>query len=119
MLIDVDSMFHHITNFLLRKSNQQLNFTPKKVKIDLYNYFFNTKSEEVLRERKIWTKKYVKDYLAPIEKSALNGVFQMYDLPQINDKRKVFVSTFQLLPIVDIVILLWLSSLITKLLFKN
>jgi hypothetical protein len=78
----------------------------------LYHYYFNTKKDE---NKIFWTKKFVRNFLPPIEKHALQGIFEMYGLPSINIRRQKLISSFQFVPVVDLLFLFILIKLIAKL----
>ena len=96
----------------------RLDFIPSKIKIDSYLYTFSTKKSD-LEKRKFWNKKFVKDFIPAIDKRALKGIFQMYGLPEIDPGRKVQISPFQLIPIVDLIFLLMMSKYLFKFLNLN
>lgn len=102
---------------MFKQDRKNINFVPQKIKIELYNYYFNTNKKEFLKG-KVWTKKFIKEFLPPIDKNTLQGIFKMYDLPKIDEKRKIEISTFQMIPIIDIIILTSAVIFINKFLFR-
>jgi len=91
-----------------------LDYIPSKIKIESYNYTFTTKSEE-LDKGKFWNKKYTKEFLPPIERHVLKGIYEMYGLPKLDPKRKVKLSPFQLIPVVDLVLFISIIRYLFKL----
>jgi hypothetical protein len=94
---------HQFFNTILKNEKKVLNYTPKKIKIDLYTYHFNTKFSDVGKGKgKFWTKKFNKNFLPAIEKNHLKEIITMYGLPSIDDTRNVIISPFQFVPVIDI-----------------
>jgi hypothetical protein len=98
---------------IIGKEKAELNYIPSKIKIESYLYNYSTKKEDI-EKRKYWNKKFVKEYLPPIGKYAFDEVFSLYGLPKIDPGRKVKVSPFQLVPIVDLIFLMALIKIITR-----
>ena len=61
---------------------------------------------------------FIRDFLPSIEKIALEGIFEMYGIPKIDEKRKILISTFQMIPIVDTVIIFAIIFYFKKFLWK-
>ena len=88
-------------------------FNPEKVKITLWNYTFTTLQDfEITRD--FWNKKYIKDFLKEVNSETLSGIFDQYSLPKIDLKRIKRINPFQLLPVIDFVII----AIIVKLFWK-
>jgi hypothetical protein len=105
-LINLVSFFEMFTSrFLGFEKKSEIRKTIKAIKVEQYVYSFAVPSE-LQRTKRLWTKKYVKDFLPPINKDALSQIFEMYGIPKINEKRKIYISPFQNIPVIDIVILL-------------
>jgi hypothetical protein len=84
---------------------QSLDFTPQKIKVDLFIYNFNKKLQDINRG-KFWTKKFNKLFIPAIEKGHLGEVFSTYGIPSLTTPRDIKFSPFALLPILDIVFLI-------------
>ena len=46
------------------------------------------------------------EYLLPIEKYSLMPIFEKLNLPKIDNKREKHINSFQLIPIIDLVIII-------------
>jgi hypothetical protein len=78
---------------------------PSKLKIDLYKYYFSTR-EDFQKNKQYWKKTLVKEYFVPVGKPQIQKVFENYSLPRIDEYRDILISPFQLINIVDLVIII-------------
>jgi hypothetical protein len=67
-----------------------------------------------LSSKKIFRKKFAKEFLPPVEKHALSPIFQMYGLPTINENRTITVSPFQFIPVIELSIMFVLFTFFKK-----
>ncbi len=82
-----------------------MTFEPKMIKIDMYVYKFNPNKTEV-HDGKFWTKKLFRHYLPAIDKKVLKEFFEQYNLPDLEKPRNVSLNSFNLIPVIDITILI-------------
>jgi hypothetical protein len=54
----------------------------------------------------MFKRKRYQEFLLPIEKYSLQPIFQKLNLPKIDFNREKHINSFQLIPIVDIVIII-------------
>ena len=71
----------------------------EKIKIDVFHYTFIKDNNALFRRKRY------QEYLLPIEKYSLIPIFNKLNLPQIDNKREKHINSFQLIPIVDLVII--------------
>ena len=98
------SMFDKIKNLYLGVEKPIMDMVPRKVKIELYNYKFKEKS----KNKVLFMRKKIREFLGNIEKYALSSIFKMYGLPEIDEKRKIYINPFQYIPIVDLLVIFFL-----------
>lgn len=91
---------------------------PTKFKIDLYKFSF-TSTEEKYKSGEIWKKSLVREYLVPVEKAQIQKIFENYSLPRIDETRNIWISPFQLLNIVDAVIVIIFIYVAKNLIFNR
>ena len=60
----------------------------------------------------MFIRKRIREFLGNIEKYALSSIFKMYGLPQIDESRDIYLSPFQFIPIVDLLIIFVLIKII-------
>lgn len=95
-----NSFFDRIKNFVLNKEREEMIGIPEKIKIDVFHYMF-IKDNNALFKRKRY-----QEYLLPIEKYSLQPIFDKLNLPKIDFNREKHINSFQLIPIVDIAIII-------------
>lgn len=106
------SMFDKIKNLYLGVDKPIMDITPRKVKIDLFNYKFKEISKYSQNKKIMFIRKRIREFLGNIEKYALSSIFKMYGLPQIDESRDIYLSPFQFIPIVDLLIIFVLIKII-------
>lgn len=99
------SAFDRLSDCLLGISRSKTPNAPKKIKIETYLYTFVSKSD---KSDKVVKRKHLYEFLSNIEKYALSQIFKTYQLPKIDEYREVFINPFQLIPIVDILLIILL-----------
>ena len=99
-------------------SKEKFNDSPTKVKIDLYKFQFTSQAEK-LKSGQYWKKSLVKEYLVPLGSDQLQKVFKNYSLPNISEKRKIWISIFQLVNVVDIVMIILFIYFSMNLIYKR
>jgi hypothetical protein len=100
----------------LPAGRKDMTFEPKMIKIDMYVYKFNSNKTEV-HDGKIWTKKLFRHYLPAIDKKVLKEFFEQYNLPDLEKPRNVRLNSFNLIPVIDITILILSLSVGFRMLF--
>ena len=98
------SMFDKMKNLYLGVDKPIMDMVPRKIKIELYNYKFKEKSKSNV----LFMRKKIREFLGNIEKYALSSIFKMYGLPEIDEKRKIYINPFQYIPIVDLLVIFFL-----------
>ena len=95
-----NSFFDRIKNYYLKKEKDEIVGSIEKIKVDVFHYMF-IKDNKAMFKRKRY-----QEFLLPIEKYSLQPIFQKLNLPKIDFNREKHINSFQLIPIVDIVIII-------------
>jgi len=95
-----NSFFEKIKMFYLNKEKDEIIGNIEKIRIDVFHYSF-IKDNMALFKRKRY-----QEYLLPIEKYSLMPIFEKLNLPKIDNKREKHINSFQLIPIIDLVIII-------------
>jgi hypothetical protein len=100
------SMFERLKEIYLRRKEKHIisNDEINKIRIDIFKYKF--------KDDKSFIRKRYKEYLSQIEKYAIILISEKLDLPKFDKNRKIQLNKFQLIPIIDIVILFILLKII-------
>ena len=91
---------------------------PMKIKIERYKFTF-TSIEERNKTNKVWKKVFVKEFFAAAEKAQIQKVFENYSLPKIDEYRDISISPFQLINIVDIVLIIIFIYITNNMFFRK
>ena len=106
------SFFENIKQIYLGKKKYEVMPLINKLKVDIFKYQFlkNVKKKgDALFKRKRY-----KEYLSPIEKHTLIMVYEKLGLPKPDPNKKAKFNKFQLIPIIDLVIIFALSLSLLK-----
>ena len=106
------SFFENIKQIYLGKKKYEIMPLINKLKVDIFKYQFlkNVKKKgDALFKRKRY-----KEYLSPIEKHTLIMVYEKLGLPKPDPNKKAKFNKFQLIPIIDLVIIFALSFSLLK-----
>ena len=104
------SMVNKMKEWYLGLQRSEIEHSIKKVKIDLFYYrFIKGKANYIQRKRH-------SEFLGNIEKYALHSIFNLYGLPEINEDRDIYISPFQFIPVVDVLII---AILVKKIWFNK
>ena len=106
------SFFENIKQIYLGKKKYEIMPLINKLKVDIFKYQFlkNVKKKgDALFKRKRY-----KEYLSPIEKHTLIMVYEKLGLPKPDPNKKAKFNKFQLIPIIDLVIIFTLSFSLLK-----
>ena len=106
------SFFENIKQIYLGKKKYEIMPLINKLKVDIFKYQFlkNVKKKgDALFKRKRY-----KEYLSPIEKHTLIMVYEKLGLPKPDPNKKAKLNKFQLIPIIDLVIIFALSFSLLK-----
>lgn len=86
---------------------------PRRIKVESYKYYFNN-SNEYSKTKKFWRKKYIKDFLPPVDKQVLSQIFKQFNLPPVDEKRYIHINKFQNIPVIDICIFIILLKIVRR-----
>ena len=103
------SMFERIKEIYLGRKKYELISSINKLKIDIFKYQFLKKNKKKNIDT-IFKRKRYKEYLSPIEKHTLIMVYEKLGLPKPDSNKKIKINKFQLIPIIDIIIIFFLSA---------
>jgi len=87
---------------------EAFSYNSEIVKVNLYLYSFAINNP--------WRKRFERQFLKEINKEDLKSIFETYRLPKIDLKRKVRVSPFLNIPVIDIILFSLVFLFIKKLL---
>ena len=98
------SFFEKIKCYYLNFYKEEFDYNPKKIKIDVFKYNYLRKPTKL----SLFKRKRHQEFLGSVEKSGLNRVFEKFNLPRIDENRKKHINSFQLIPVIDILVILLL-----------
>jgi hypothetical protein len=107
-----------MTKYFMPEGRKELVFEAKMIKVDMYVYKFNTNKTDLNEGNKIWTKKLFRHYLPAIDKKILKEFFEQYNLPDLEKPRNIIINSFNLIPVIDITIIILFLSIIFRI-FKS
>ena len=103
------SMFEKIKEIYLGKKKYEVIPSINKLKIDIFKYQFLKKNKKKNIDT-IFKRKRYKEYLSPIEKHTLLMVYEKLGLPKPDSNKKIKINKFQLIPVIDIIIIFFLCA---------
>jgi len=98
------SFFEKIKCYYLNFYKEEFDYNPKKIKIDVFKYNYLRKPTKI----SLFKRKRHQEFLGSVEKSGLNRVFEKFNLPKIDENRIKHINSFQLIPVIDILVILLL-----------
>ncbi len=108
---DKISLFEKVKEIYLGKKKYELMPEINKLKIDIFKYQY-LKTKDNKNKDRIFKRKRYKEYISPIEKHTLLMVYEKIGLSKPNKNDKIQINKFQLIPVIDLVIIYFLYILL-------